>query len=104
MKNYFLLILILLATTLVANAQVLSTPLTALDVSVVETTLNFSKEEMREGILYAKEHNVKVFIAINTYPRANNVGVWEKAIDDAYECGFTLYCGRVQSEGGGVSS
>jgi putative protease len=49
--------------------------------------LNFSKEEMREGILYAKKHNVKVFIAINTYPRANNVGVWEKAIDDAYECG-----------------
>ena len=49
--------------------------------------LNFSKEELRESIAYATEHNVKVLVAINTFPKAGRVHEWIKAVDDAVECG-----------------
>lgn len=49
--------------------------------------LNFSKEELKESIAYAKEHNVKVLVAINTFPKAGKVHEWTKAVDDAVECG-----------------
>ncbi len=49
--------------------------------------LNLSKEELKEGVDYAKSKNVKILVAINTYPSAGNVSLWHKAIDDSVECG-----------------
>ena len=45
--------------------------------------LNFSREEMGEGIAYAHKRGAKVLIAINTFPRAGAVEFWRKAVDDA---------------------
>lgn len=45
--------------------------------------LNFSREELAEGIAYAHDHGAKVLVAINTYPRAGNQDPWRKAVDDA---------------------
>ena len=47
--------------------------------------LNFSKEEMREGIAYAHKAGAKINIAINTFAEAGNVELWYEAIDNAYE-------------------
>ncbi len=49
--------------------------------------LNFSKEELREGIDYATQNGSKVLVAINTYPTAGNIKMWHQAIDDSAECG-----------------
>ncbi|MFL1780411.1 U32 family peptidase [Candidatus Hepatincolaceae symbiont of Richtersius coronifer] len=49
--------------------------------------LNFSKQELKEGIQYAKDHGKKVLVAINTYPAAGKVDLWHRSVDDAYECG-----------------
>ena len=45
--------------------------------------LNFSRDEMADGIAYAHERGCGVFIAINTYPTAGNPGPWRRAVDDA---------------------
>ena len=45
--------------------------------------LNFSRDEMADGIAYAHERGRGVFIAINTYAAAGNPGPWRRAIDDA---------------------
>ncbi len=45
--------------------------------------LNFSREEMAEGIAYAHEHACGVYIAINTYPAAGDPGPWRLAVDSA---------------------
>jgi putative protease len=45
--------------------------------------LNFSRTEMREGIAYAHASGAKVLIAINTFPRAGNLALWHRAVDDA---------------------
>ncbi|WP_316975809.1 ubiquinone anaerobic biosynthesis protein UbiU [Shumkonia mesophila] len=45
--------------------------------------LNFSRDELKEGIAYAHERGAKVFVAVNTYPRAGNLGPWRQAVDDA---------------------
>lgn len=49
--------------------------------------LNFSKEEMRQAVAYAKSKNTKVLVAINTYPQAGQVELWHRAILDAEEVG-----------------
>lgn len=49
--------------------------------------LNFSREEMAEGIEFAHGQGRKVLVAINTYPTAGNLGPWHAAIDDAYTLG-----------------
>lgn len=49
--------------------------------------LNFSRDELREGIILAHHHGVKVLVAVNTFPRAGAVGVWHKAVDDAVLAG-----------------
>ncbi len=49
--------------------------------------LNFSKEELKEGIRYAESKGSKVLVAINTYPTAGKMDLWHKSIDDAAECG-----------------
>lgn len=45
--------------------------------------LNFSREEMAEGIAFAHKRGAKVLIAINTFPRAGAFELWSQAIDDA---------------------
>lgn len=45
--------------------------------------LNFSRDELRDGLGYAHRRGRKVFVAINTYPRAGGVEPWRRAVDDA---------------------
>jgi putative protease len=49
--------------------------------------LNFSRDEMREGIAYAHARGRKVYVAINTFPRAGDASPWRSAVDDAARLG-----------------
>nr|WP_205800093.1 peptidase U32 family protein [Microvirga terricola] len=49
--------------------------------------LNFSPEELVEGVAYAHRHGAKVLVAINTFPRAGALELWRKAVDDAVAAG-----------------
>ena len=49
--------------------------------------LNFSREELAEGVRFAHDHGSKVLVAINTFARVNDVDLWKKAADTAAECG-----------------
>lgn len=49
--------------------------------------LNFSRKELAQGLEYAHARDVKVFVAINTFPRAGEPGAWLKAVDDAASLG-----------------
>ncbi len=49
--------------------------------------LNFSREELADGITYAHDHGAKVLVAVNTYPSAGHVDPWRRAVDDAARLG-----------------
>ena len=49
--------------------------------------LNFSREEMMEGVRFAHSHGSKVLVAINTYPRAGAEDIWHRAVADAETAG-----------------
>lgn len=49
--------------------------------------LNFSRDEMREGVAFAHAHGARVLIAINTYPRAGDEALWHRAVADAARSG-----------------
>ncbi len=49
--------------------------------------LNFSPQEMAEGIRFAHGNGAKVLVAINTFARAENTDLWRKAADTAAACG-----------------
>ncbi len=49
--------------------------------------LNFSREELREGLAYARQRGAQVFVAINTYAKAGQPQAWHRAIDDAADIG-----------------
>lgn len=49
--------------------------------------LNFSREEAAEAAGFAHERGVRLYIAINTYPRAGDVGPWRRAVEDAAQVG-----------------
>jgi putative protease len=49
--------------------------------------LNFSPQEMAEGIRFAHGHGARVLVAINTFARAEDTGPWRKAADEAARCG-----------------
>ncbi|UEM06332.1 U32 family peptidase [Skermanella rosea] len=49
--------------------------------------LNFSRDEARDAVRMAHARGVKVFVAINTYPRAGAPGPWRQAVDDAARIG-----------------
>lgn len=53
--------------------------------------LNFSRAEFAEGLAYAHGHGVKVLVAINTFPRAGNLGAWHRAVDDAARLGADAF-------------
>lgn len=44
--------------------------------------LNFSRAELAQAVKYAHEKNAKLFVAINTFPRAGGESLWRKAVDD----------------------
>jgi len=45
--------------------------------------LNFNDKTAIEGIRYARDHAVRVFVAIDTYPQPANWSRWETAVDHA---------------------
>ncbi len=49
--------------------------------------LNFSPEEMTEGIAYAHARGAKVLVAINTFPRAGAEPLWHRAVANAEAAG-----------------
>ncbi len=49
--------------------------------------LNFNREELAEGLLYAHQHDAKVLVAINSFPEAGHPDPWTKAVDDAARLG-----------------
>jgi len=49
--------------------------------------LNFTRAEMPESISYAHKHGAKVYVAINTFPQAGDVALWQQAVDDAARFG-----------------
>ncbi len=50
--------------------------------------LNFTVAKMEQGIQYARERNVRVFIAINTYPQPKGWERWKEAVDHAADLGI----------------
>ncbi|MEY3219457.1 MAG: hypothetical protein RIT27_814 [Pseudomonadota bacterium] len=49
--------------------------------------LNFDSAKMAQGIEYARKNNVKVFLAINTYPQPQNWSNWQTSVDQAADLG-----------------
>lgn len=49
--------------------------------------LNFTTEEMAEGVAYAHARGAKVLAAINSFPTAGRTDVWKQAADDAVDIG-----------------
>ncbi len=49
--------------------------------------LNFSSDELTAGVSYAHARGAKVLVAINTFARAGDIGIWRRAVDDAAACG-----------------
>lgn len=49
--------------------------------------LNFDDKRAKEGVRYAHDHGVKVFIAINTYPQPAGWPRWQRSVDHAAELG-----------------
>jgi putative protease len=47
--------------------------------------LNFNDRKARTALEYVRENNVKLFIAINTYPQPQNWSRWQAAVDQAAE-------------------
>ena len=49
--------------------------------------LNFDEKSMREGIRYAHLHDVRVLMALNTYPQPATWQKWQRAVDLAVDFG-----------------
>ncbi len=49
--------------------------------------LNFSREELRESIAYAKRKGTQTFVALNTFMRAGSEEIWYKGAADAVALG-----------------
>jgi putative protease len=49
--------------------------------------LNFSPQELKDGVRYAHEHGAKVLVAINTFARPGALDLWHRAVDRAAEAG-----------------
>ncbi len=49
--------------------------------------LNFSREELREAIAYARRRGTQTFVALNTFMRAGDEDVWYRAAADAVALG-----------------
>ncbi|MGB0748618.1 MAG: ubiquinone anaerobic biosynthesis protein UbiU [Magnetospiraceae bacterium] len=49
--------------------------------------LNFSREELKDGVAYAHAKGSKVYVAINTFAKAGAVKMWHDAVDDSHALG-----------------
>lgn len=49
--------------------------------------LNFSPEELAEGVAYAHARGAKVLVALNTFPRAGGESLWHRALANAESAG-----------------
>ena len=49
--------------------------------------LNFSRDELREAIAYARRHKTQTFVALNTFMRAGDEEIWYRAAADAVTLG-----------------
>ena len=49
--------------------------------------LNFSPEELAEGIAYAHARGARVLVALNTFPRAGGEVLWHRALANAESAG-----------------
>ncbi|HEB79327.1 MAG TPA: U32 family peptidase [Rhodospirillales bacterium] len=49
--------------------------------------LNFNRQELEEGLAYARQRGAKILVAINTFPEAGNPGPWRSAVDDSASIG-----------------
>jgi putative protease len=49
--------------------------------------LNFAPNKMAEGGEYARRRGVRVFVALNTYPRPDGFSRWQQAVDRAADLG-----------------
>jgi putative protease len=49
--------------------------------------LNFGPDKVAQGIEYARNKGVKVFLALNTYPQPSGWERWQQAVDHAAELG-----------------
>ncbi len=49
--------------------------------------LNFSDEELGEGIAYARARGRQVYLALNTYPDSASLPIWQRAVDHAAALG-----------------
>lgn len=50
--------------------------------------LNFSLPDLESAIAYAHARNAKVLLAVNTFPRAGQFGLWQDAVDTAVRLGI----------------
>jgi len=58
--------------------------------------LNFNAKTASEGVRYARERQVRVFMAINTYPQPANWARWQSAIEQAAGLGVdALICADI---------
>ncbi len=49
--------------------------------------LNFTREDMAQGIRTAHRHGKKVYLALNTYPDSAHMSLWKESIDQAVALG-----------------
>ncbi|MFA5539562.1 MAG: peptidase U32 family protein [Gemmobacter sp.] len=49
--------------------------------------LNFSPEELAEGVAHAHRHGARVLVAINTFPRAGDEAIWHRALANTEQAG-----------------
>lgn len=49
--------------------------------------LNFSRDELRDAIVYAHQHGTKVLVALNTFMRAGAEDIWYQGAADASRLG-----------------
>lgn len=49
--------------------------------------LNFTPEEMEQGVAYAHANGAKVLLAVNTFPPAGKTDLWKQAVDDGARFG-----------------
>jgi putative protease len=49
--------------------------------------LNFDSKQIEQGLVYARSHATKVYVAINTYPQPDTFAKWRRAVDQAADYG-----------------
>jgi len=53
--------------------------------------LNFSAEELQQGVAYAHDRGARVLLAVNTFPPAGKTDLWRQAIEDGVRLGVDAF-------------